>query len=89
MARTLVTGVAGAVLGIIDGVQGPRQPHPRPFRPHTPPPRNADARPPVDWTGHVYKAASELTVDFDRPRGREAATGSKPQFRPECWNTNT
>lgn len=35
-------------------------------------------RPPVDWTGHHYKAISELTVDYTKI-GREVARGRDNQ----------
>lgn len=36
-------------------------------------------RPEVDWTGHIYKATSELRIDYTR-NGRERMRG-KPDYR--------
>lgn len=79
MARTVVTNVAGSVLGVIDGVTPHNTNHHRPLRKPVARPSDPAARPPVDWTGHTFKAVKELTVNFDRPRGRAASVGPRPR----------
>lgn len=39
----------------------------------------SSVRPKVDWTGHIYKATSELRIDYGRD-GRERMRG-KPDYR--------